>query len=70
MKRYLPLESSGGTPEGRKGRKEKLAKLKEAITDGSYEIKADDLAAKILRDLLLQFVPLPAGGKDARSRKK
>ena len=36
-------------------RKDKLAVLKKAITEGTYQVKADDIAGKILRELLFEL---------------
>ena len=40
------------TPEVRK---DKIAELKKAITEGTYQVKADYIAEKILRELLFEL---------------
>ena len=36
-------------------RKDKIAGLKKAITEGTYQVKADYIAEKILRELLFEL---------------
>ncbi len=40
------------TPEVRRN---KIAVLKKAIAEGTYQIRADEIATKILKDLLLEL---------------
>ena len=40
------------TPEVRK---DKIAELKKAITEGTYQVKADYIAEKILREMLIEL---------------
>jgi anti-sigma28 factor (negative regulator of flagellin synthesis) len=37
------------------GRKDKLAMLKKAITEGTYKVQAEDMAEKMLKELLLEL---------------
>jgi anti-sigma28 factor (negative regulator of flagellin synthesis) len=37
-------------------RKDKIALLKKSVTDGSYKVKAEDIAAKILKECLWDIV--------------
>ena len=37
------------------GRKDKLAMLKKAITEGAYKVQAEDVAGKMLKELLLEL---------------
>ena len=53
MNRKRILEVLSATPGGRK---EKVAALKKAISEGTYQVKADDIAGKILKELLLELV--------------
>ena len=46
------LEVSNATP---KARRDKIAVLKKAITEGTYQGKADYIAGKILRKLLFEL---------------
>ena len=50
-------EVLAATPEVRK---DKIDMLKKAIADGTYVIKGNDIANKILRDLLLEHALKPA----------
>ena len=36
-------------------RRDKLAVLKKAITEGAYKVKAEDIAEKILKERLFEF---------------
>jgi anti-sigma28 factor (negative regulator of flagellin synthesis) len=38
-----------------KVRKDKIAELKKAITEGSYKVKSDHIAGKILRELIFEL---------------
>ena len=44
------------TPEVRK---DKIAMLKKAITEGTYQIRSEDIAIKILKDLILERALAP-----------
>ena len=55
-KRFLKV--SGGIPEERK---DKMTMLKKAITEGTYQIRVDDIASKYLKDLLLELALTPNG---------
>jgi len=37
-------------------RKDKIAALKKSITEGTYKVKAEDIAAKILKECLWDIV--------------
>ena len=52
MNRKIILADLGVIPEGRK---DKLAMLKKAITEGTYKVQAEDLAGKMLKELLLEL---------------
>ncbi len=67
MERNPSLEAIGRTP---KVRKDKIARLKKAITNGTYRIRAGDVAGKILRDLVLQCALIPTAGEYARRKKE
>ncbi len=43
------LEVLEATPEVRK---DKIAELKKSIAEGTYHVKADDIAGKIIKELL------------------
>ena len=40
-------------------RKAKIAMLKKAVEEDTYEINAADIAGKILKNLVLEFAPVP-----------
>jgi anti-sigma28 factor (negative regulator of flagellin synthesis) len=40
-------------------RRDKISKLKKAIREGTYQIRADQIATKIVKDLLLEFAVSP-----------
>jgi negative regulator of flagellin synthesis FlgM len=40
------------TPEVRT---EKVAALKEAVADGTYKVKAEDIADKMIQEMILEF---------------
>lgn len=49
MNRKRILEVLEATPEVRK---DKIAELKKSIAEGTYHVKADDIAEKIIKELL------------------
>jgi len=50
------FEILDATPEVRK---DKIGVLKKAIAEGNYQVKADDIARKLLQELLFEFVRTP-----------
>jgi hypothetical protein len=40
-------------------RKDKIAVLKKAIMEGTYQVKADDIARKILKKVFFEFLLTP-----------
>jgi anti-sigma28 factor (negative regulator of flagellin synthesis) len=42
------------------GRKEKLAVLKKAITEGAYKVQAEDIADKLLKKFLFELALKPS----------
>jgi anti-sigma28 factor (negative regulator of flagellin synthesis) len=42
------------------GRKDKLAGLKNAITEGTYKVQAEDIAEKMLKELLFELALTPS----------
>ncbi len=50
------LEVLHETPEVRR---DKIANLKKAIAEGTYQIRADEIATKILKDLFLELALTP-----------
>jgi flagellar biosynthesis anti-sigma factor FlgM len=52
MPRKRVFEILDATPEARK---DKIAMLKKAITEGSYKVKAEDIAEKILKERLFEL---------------
>ena len=55
-KRRRGPESPDRVPQARKA---KLAMLKKAVEEDTYEINAADIAGKILKNLVLEFAPVP-----------
>ena len=62
MNRKRILKVSGGTPQVRK---DKMALLQKAIREGTYQIRADDIASKYLKDMLPELA-LPPNGREYR----
>lgn len=56
MKTKRILEIPYETPEARK---DKISNLKKAIRECTYQIRADEVATKILKDLLLELALTP-----------
>ena len=50
------FEILDATPEVRK---DKIAVLKKAIAEGTYQVKADDIARKLVEELLFELVRTP-----------
>jgi anti-sigma28 factor (negative regulator of flagellin synthesis) len=59
------LEVLEATPEVRKG---KIAVLKKTITGGTYQVTADDIARKILKEWIRELVLTPNSREHPRSR--
>ncbi len=60
-------EILGATPEVRK---DKIAALKKAIAEGAYQVKAEDIARKLLEELLFELVRTPNNHRYQRCRNK
>ncbi len=58
MTRKRVVEYLDATPEARK---DKIAALKKVITEGTYQIRSEDIAIKILKDLILELALTPNG---------
>jgi hypothetical protein len=55
-KRFIGIPCE--TPEARK---DKISNLKKAIREGTYQIRADEIATKSLKELLLELALNPKG---------
>lgn len=52
------------------GRKDKIAALKKSITDGTYKVKAEDIAAEILKECLWDIISTLHHHKSQKRRNK
>ncbi len=58
LDRKRVFENLEATPEARK---DKIAALKKAIREGTYQIRPEDIADKILKGLILELALTPNG---------